>query len=64
VDDFEVEGGKVSLTESRDELLITHDKALKGYEIRNSGEEDLVLFKFFGPDINTDNVPYIRAYGG
>jgi mannose-6-phosphate isomerase class I len=46
-----------------DELLITHKKAVDGFEIRNTGSEDLVLFKFFGPDINTD-IPYIQPFSG
>ena len=62
IDGYEMEGQKVSLTESRDELLISHDKAVKGYRIVNTGNEDLVLFKFFGPDINIDNIPYIKKY--
>jgi len=64
VDGYKVEGSKVSLTESRDELLIAHDKALKGYQIMNNGSEDMIVFKFFGPDINTDNIPYIKPYRG
>jgi hypothetical protein len=39
-----------------DELLITHDLAVKGFTINNSGTTDLILFKIFGPDI--DNPPF------
>jgi hypothetical protein len=41
-----------------DELLITHDRALAGVEVRNTGAVDLVAIKFFGPDVNPD-VPTI-----
>lgn len=54
-----VEGQKVSLSESNDEFLICHDKAVSGVTITNTGKEPLVLFKFFGPDINNNIVPYI-----
>ena len=43
----------------RDELLVTHDRAVRGVEVRNTGREDLFVIKFFGPDINTD-VPMIE----
>ena len=45
-----------------DEMLVTHEKATRGFVIENTGTTDLVLFKFFGPDINT-NIPYIKKYG-
>jgi hypothetical protein len=41
-----------------DELLITHDRAVAGLEVRNTGPDDLLTIKFFGPDVNT-NVPTI-----
>ena len=59
VEDFAVEGQKVSLTDSNDEFLIGYEKARKGVTIRNTGTENMVLFKFFGPDINNTIVPYI-----
>jgi hypothetical protein len=62
VEQFPVEGQKVSLTDSNDEFLITHDKAVEGIHIRNTGSKDLVAFKFFGPDINNDIVPYLKQY--
>jgi hypothetical protein len=37
-----------------DELLVTHDRATRGVEIVNNGSEDLILVKFFGPDVNED----------
>jgi hypothetical protein len=41
-----------------DELLITHDRAVAGVEVRNTGADDLLVIKFFGPDVNPD-VPTI-----
>jgi hypothetical protein len=38
----------------RDELLVTHDRAVRGVEVRNTGLEDLVAIKFFGPGVNLD----------
>ena len=61
VDAFPVEGQKVSLADSNDEFLVTHDKAVKGVAIRNTGNVPLVLFKFYGPDINSDVVPMIET---
>jgi hypothetical protein len=44
-----------------DELLIVHDAAVQALTVENTGSEDLVIFKFFGPDINPD-VPMLRAW--
>jgi len=44
-----------------DELLITHNRAKSPMIVQNTGEEDLVIFKFFGPEINPD-VPMIPHY--
>ena len=46
-------------TPALDELLVTHDRAVRGVEVRNTGPEDLVAIKFFGPDVNPD-VPMIE----
>jgi hypothetical protein len=46
----------------RDELLVSHAKAVAPLTVENTGREDLVIIKFFGPDINTD-VPMIPRYG-
>ena len=54
---FEVEGLKFG----HDELLITHVAATKPLTVENTGTEDLIIFKFFGPDINLD-IPYIKPY--
>jgi len=59
---FNLEGQKVSLQESHDELLITADTAETGYTIENTGDENIVLYKYFGPDINVDNIPWIKQY--
>lgn len=57
---FPVEGQKVTLENSRDEFLVSHDRALKGVEFKNTGDTPLVLFKFFGPEINDEIVPFIE----
>ena len=45
-----------------DELLITYEKAISDIRIKNtSNSSELVIFKFFGPDIN-DDVPFIKKY--
>ena len=46
----EVAGGRPG----SDELLLVHDAAARPHEIVNTGEEDLVVISFFGPDINPD----------
>jgi hypothetical protein len=43
---------------SSDEVLVVHDRAVRGVEIRNTGSEDLLAIAFFGPDLNPD-VPRI-----
>lgn len=45
----------------RDELLMSHARAVEPLEVENTGREELVIVKFFGPDINAD-VPYIEPY--
>ena len=64
VNGYKMEGQKVSLTHSRDELLVTYSRATAGVTIKNTGTEDMVIYKFFGPDINIENVPYIKKYSG
>jgi hypothetical protein len=49
-----VQGGDPEL----DELLVTHDRAVGGVEVRNTGRDELLAIKFFGPDVNSD-VPMI-----
>ncbi|HAL55801.1 MAG TPA: hypothetical protein DCP63_04810 [Bacteroidetes bacterium] len=53
-----VEGGHPQM----DELLISFAKATQPLVIENSGSEDLVVFKFFGPDVNP-NVPMLNPFG-
>ena len=47
----------------QDELLVTHSRATSALTVRNTGSEELVIFKFFGPDINTDVAPVITHRG-
>jgi hypothetical protein len=51
----ELQGG----TPGSDEVLVTHDRAVGGVQVRNTGPEDLLAIKFFGPDVNPD-VPMIE----
>ncbi|GFP29428.1 hypothetical protein HKBW3S44_00154 [Candidatus Hakubella thermalkaliphila] len=44
-----------------DELLVCHEKATRPLVIENTGSQELVLIKFFGPDINL-NAPTIAKY--
>jgi hypothetical protein len=54
----EVRGGDPGL----DELLVVHEAAVQPHVVENIGSEDLVVFTFFGPDIQRD-VPTIPAFG-
>jgi hypothetical protein len=47
---------------SMDELLVSNARATTPLTVENTGREDLVIIKFFGPDINLD-VPMIPHYG-
>ncbi len=58
IDGHEIEGKNIGM----DEVLVTHDKAVENILIENTGSSVLVLFKFFGPDIN-DDVPFLKRYG-
>jgi hypothetical protein len=55
--DFEIEGQNFA----KDELLICHDRAVSGVKVQNTGSEDLIIFKFFGSDVNKD-VPMLKKY--
>ncbi|MGE5411645.1 MAG: hypothetical protein ACM3MI_11860 [Clostridiales bacterium] len=46
----------------KDELLITYDQATRPMKVKNTGDRDLIIFKFFGPDINSD-LPMLKQYG-
>lgn len=54
----EIEAGNHTL----DELLVSHETSVKPLVIQNTGPEELMLIKFFGPDINKD-VPMINKRG-
>ncbi|MGZ8652822.1 MAG: hypothetical protein ACXWX5_11710 [Actinomycetota bacterium] len=41
-----------------DELVVVHDRATRGVEVRNTGRDDLLVIKFFGPGVQPD-VPTI-----
>lgn len=56
-DGHEVEAGNFGL----DELLVSQTKAIEPLLAENTGSRDLVIFKFFGPDINSD-APMIPPY--
>jgi hypothetical protein len=60
VDKFEVEGQKVSLDAARDEFLVSYSKAARGVTLTNTGTVPMVVFKFFGPDINDKIVPFLK----
>lgn len=47
--------------ETDDEVFITHDSAIAGVEIENTGSEPLVGLRYFGPD-TFESVPAVGAY--
>lgn len=55
---FEIEGGNFN----QDEILVTSDRAQKDLTVENTGQRDLIIYKFFGPDINRD-LPMLKHYG-
>ncbi len=52
---LDVRGGEPG----RDELVVTHDAATRDHEVVNTGQEELVAFLFFGPDLHPE-VPLIQ----
>jgi hypothetical protein len=56
-DGHKIEGQSFEL----DELLISHYRAIKPITVKNDGQNDLIIIKFFGPDINMD-APIIKKY--
>ena len=42
-----------------DEILVVHDRAVEGVVFENTGSKPLEVFKFFGPDINNEVVPFL-----
>lgn len=59
VDGRDIRAGESGL----DELVVCHDKAISETTIENKGNEPLVLFTFFGPDVQKD-VPMLKHYKG
>jgi len=57
-DGLKIESGNFG----KDELLIVHRRAVDQIVVENSGDEEMIIFKFFGPDINSD-VPMLSKYG-
>lgn len=57
IDGHPIEGGNPGM----DELLVCHAKAVADVVVENTGTEDLVIMKFFGPDVNKD-VPMLKLY--
>jgi hypothetical protein len=47
----EVRGGD----HDRDELLVSHDAAVRAHEVRSTGREPLVMFSLFGPDLHSES---------
>lgn len=47
---------------TRDEFLVTHDRAIRPLEITNTGDRPLMLIKFFGPGINAKGLPRVKAF--
>ena len=45
----------------RDELVVTHEAAVRDHTIANDGTEELVAFTFFGPDLHV-GAPTIQAW--
>lgn len=56
-DAHEIEAGHFG----RDELLVSHPRATEPIVIENTGPGDLVIFTFFGPELQPD-VPMIPPY--
>jgi hypothetical protein len=44
-------------TPGQDELFLCHPAATQPHAVANTGAEDLVIIKFFGPDVNPDAPP-------
>jgi len=57
IEGIAVEGGNIGM----DELLVVHERAVEGVRFENRGREDMVVFKFFGPDINNADVPFLNS---
>ena len=49
--------------ETEDEVFITHQAAIAGVEVRNTGSEPLVALRYFGPDVH-DDLPEVGDHAG
>jgi hypothetical protein len=49
-EEYEIEAGNFGY----DELLISHDRAMVPIVVESSGSEELMISRFFRPDINLD----------
>jgi len=58
IEGLPIAGGDVG----RDEVLVVHERAVAGVTIENQSEKDMVIFKFFGPDINNEEIPFLNPY--
>jgi hypothetical protein len=47
--------------DTEDEVFITHEAALRGVRVENTGSEPLVGLRYFGPDVH-ENLPKIGDY--
>jgi len=56
IGDVKVQGGNINM----DELFVSYEAATESHEIVNTGKEELVLYKIFGPDVY--KVPIIYDY--
>ena len=44
-----------------DELVVTFGRSINNLTVTNTGDRDLIIYKFFGPDVNK-NVPKLKKY--
>ena len=47
--------------ETEDEVFISHEAAVRGVEVENTGSEPLVSLRYFGPDVHR-NLPKVGDY--
>lgn len=59
-----VKGQCHTLNDAMDEVFVTAPRAAKGVEIKNTGNEPLVIIKFFGPDVNPEAAGLLTPYKG
>ncbi|HTP27933.1 MAG TPA: hypothetical protein VMK12_20050 [Anaeromyxobacteraceae bacterium] len=56
MDGLPIGGGRFGL----DEVLVPYQKAMAGVRYENTGSTPLEVLAFFGPDLNNEDVPYLR----